>query len=460
MYYQLKFSGKQYQSLLQHLFPGDGKEAVAVALCGRFERENESVLLVHKLQLIPHDECERDYDFVNWKTERIVPLLEEAEKHNMGILKIHSHPDGYMQFSETDDISDAELFTSVFGWCEHDGVHASAVMAPCGRIFGRVFKPSMETSPIDKITIAGDEILIFKNSSLAEDDFSLRTRQAFGDDTYQKLKGMRAGVVGCSGTGSPTIEQLVRLGVGTIVIVDPDTVEKKNLNRILNTTLRDAELSRPKTDVLGDAAERIGLGTEVIRYNTNLYDSKAVLEELILCDVIFGCVDSVDGRHLISQLANFYLVPYFDLGVRLDADGKGGIKSITGSVHYIQPGCSSLFSRRLYTAKRLADENILRQNPEEFRSLEKQGYVHNANVERPAVISINMQISSAAVNEFLNRLHPFKDETPNHYAKVTLDISGGCIINESESDFDQDLHSESWAGRGDCKPFLRLMELS
>jgi len=459
VYYQLKIAGKHYKSLQQHLFPGDGKEAVAVALCGRYERDGISILLTHKIELIPYDECERDPMFVNWKTERIIPLLEEAEKHNLAIMKIHSHPTGYPIFSDTDDESDNELFKSVFGWCDHNGVHASAVMIPNGNIFGRVFTHEMEIFPINKISVAGDLIKIFEDEVVTKDDFSLRTRQAFGDGTYNKLKQMKIAVIGCSGTGSPTVEQLVRLGLGTIVIIDPDDVEKKNLNRILNTTFDDAEKKRYKTDVLFDAINKIGLGTKVIKYNVNLYDSREALDELITCDAIFGCVDSVDGRHLISQLTNFYLIPYFDLGVRLDSDGFGGITAITASVHYIQPGCSSLFSRKLYTSKRLADDNLLRQSPEDFKLQEKQGYVKNATVDRPAVISINMQISSMAINEFLNRLHPFKDESPEYYAKVTMDYSGGCIMNEAESDFELDTNSEKWVGRGDCKPFLRSMEL-
>jgi hypothetical protein len=32
-------------------------------------------------------------------------------------------------------------------------------------------------------------------------------------------------------------------------------------------------------------------------------------------------------------------------------------------------------------------------------------------------------------------------------------------MNESEQDFEQDLLSDKWVGRGDCKPFLRLIEL-
>lgn len=461
MQYQLRVSGKHFQMLQQHLFPGDGKEAVAVALCGRCEKNGLSVLLTHKIELIPHNECKRFEDFIQWKTERIISLLEQAEKNNMAILKIHSHPSGYPKFSKVDDDSDFEFFKSVFGWCDYDGVHGSAVMLPDGEIFGRVFTHEIKHSPFNKISVSGDVIHIWnKSANKVSDEFSLRTIQAFGEGTYSKLKEMKVGVIGCSGTGSPTIEQLVRLGVGSIVIIDPDKVEKKNLNRILNTTMSDAVNGRTKAETLSSVIEKIGLGTKVISLVANLFDSIEALHELITCDVIFGCVDSVDGRHLVSQLTNFYLIPYFDIGVRLDADGKGGINNIIASVHYIQPSCSTLLSRGLYTEKRLFDDGLLRQDPTEFAKRERMGYVHNANVDRPAVISINMQISSMAIIELLNRLHQFKEDAPTKYAKVMMDYCGGCIENAPEESFVQDLSSAKWAGRGDCKPFLRMSELS
>ena len=42
------------------------------------------------------------------------------------------------------------------------------------------------------------------------------------------------------------------------------------------------------------------------------------------CDVVFGCMDSIDGRHLLNKLATFYVIPYFDPSVKLEADGTGG----------------------------------------------------------------------------------------------------------------------------------------
>lgn len=459
MEYQLRFSGSHYSSIREHLFPGDGKEAVAIVLCGRYEHEGVSILLTHKVVLIPHEECERTPLNVNWKTDRLVPLLEEAAKKNMGILKIHSHPTGYPNFSETDDISDRELFSSVFGWCDYDGVHMSSVMLPDGQVFARAFSPDLQPLSVGKVSIAGDQILIWHNCiESSNKDFSLRTIQAFGEGTYDMLTQLRIGVIGCSGTGSPTIEQLSRLGVGELVIVDPDTIEVKNLNRIVNSRM--ADVGKSKVEVISEAIKSQGLNTKVTACAQNLYDDLELLKKLVECDVLIGCMDTVDGRHLLSQLANFYLIPYFDLGVRLDADGAGGIKSIVASVNYIQPGRSSLLSRGLYTDKRLFDDSLRRQMPEEFAEREKAGYVHNANVNSPAVISVNMQISSMAVNELLNRLHPFKDEPPGDYAKVMMDFCGGCIENTSEEDFDLDNAAVSWAGRGDCSPYLRMPELS
>jgi len=74
---------------------------------------------------------------------------------------------------------------------------------------------------------------------------------------------LSVGVVGCSGTGSPVIEQLVRLGVKRLILIDPDIVEAKNLNRIINSTVDDVENKKSKVLAIADAVQRIGLGTKV-----------------------------------------------------------------------------------------------------------------------------------------------------------------------------------------------------
>lgn len=458
---QLRISGFHHEVLKQHLLPVDGREAVAVALCGRFSDAESEILLMHDLTLIPHDECySREPDLLHWSTERIQHYFERIGKTDFALLKIHSHPGGYDKFSRTDDISDNEFFDSAFGWAINDKPHASAVMLPEGKIFGRFFFSDLHHEPIDKILVAGDTIQKYSYSKkISKADFALRTIQAFGERTYQSLSELTVGVVGCSGTGSPVIEQLVRLGIGKLVLVDPDSVERKNLNRILNTTNVDAKKGKPKVAALADAIKKIGLGTVVNSRKANLYDDVETLRALIKCDVVFGCMDSVDGRHLLNQLSSFYLLPYFDLGVKLEANGFGSIDKICGSVHYLQPCKSSLITRGVYTTEDLRASSQFRKNSEEFENLRKEAYIKNVNVNNPAVISVNMQVASHAVNEFLNRIHPFKAEHPSKYAASTIDITEGYIVNSAESDFEQDTYLKKKSGRGDMLPFIEMSEL-
>lgn len=390
-----------------------------------------------------------------------MPYFERISQSDLAIIKIHSHPEGYERFSDVDDRSDHEFFESVFGWSNCDEPHASAVMLPEGKIFGRMFFPDLRHEPIDCISIAGDIIHHYKKiNNVVIDEFALRTVQAFGEKTYRALRELTVGVVGCSGTGSPLIEQLVRLGVGKIVLIDPDTVEFKNLNRILHTTTQNAEFHAPKVEVISKAIREIGLGTKIKSFQKNLYDGTEPLKSLINCDAVFGCMDSVDGRHLLNQLCSFYLIPYFDLGIKLQADGNGGVDKICGTVHYIQPGKSSLLSRGLYNMEEVRAAGQYRQNSEEYERLKKQAYIKNVSVHNPAVISVNMQIASHAVNEFLNRIHPYKSEKPSQYAASTIDITDGYIVNVPESDFEVDSYLRKRIGRGNVIPFLETPELS
>lgn len=60
-------------------------------------------------------------------------------------------------------------------------------------------------------------------------------------------------------------QQCKRAGIGRLVLIDPDAVEGKNLNRIANSGKEDAYLGRPKVFVLASAVARMGLAHESVR---------------------------------------------------------------------------------------------------------------------------------------------------------------------------------------------------
>jgi len=453
---KLRFSGKQHASLQTHLFPGDGNEAVALALCGRRSSEEQQILACQRLIPVPYDQCiQRTAQRVQWKSDVLEPLFIEASQKGVALVKIHSHPTGYPEFSSFDDVSDGNLFRSLYGWVDSDLPHASCVMLPDGSVFGRAAFPGGTFGEL-RVVIAGDDIVF---STAAENvevgEFTLRNQQLFGRRTVTMLKELRVGVVGCSGTGSPTVEQLTRLGVGELVLVDPDVFEVKNQNRIVNGM--GCDLGRLKVDVLGDAVERMGLGTKIHRIPQSLSTVEAVLA-IASCDVVFGCMDGLEGRHVLSRIASHYVIPYFDVGVKLFADGQGGVSQVCGAVHYIQPGGSSLLSRGVYTLERLRAAARKRADPLSYAAEQAQGYIERVEEESPAVISVNMQMSAIAVNEFLARLHPYRNASNSDSAITRVSLTGSQIAHEPDGE-PCALFSKL-VGLGDTRPLVGLPSIT
>ena len=123
---RLAISGKHHQALRAHLFPGDGKEAVAFALCGRARRNDLELLLVQEILPVHYGACfVRTPSRVTWPGVVLDPILTRALEQGLALVKIHSHPNGYPWFSSTDDESEATVFPSVFGWLGDQGPMAN-----------------------------------------------------------------------------------------------------------------------------------------------------------------------------------------------------------------------------------------------------------------------------------------------------------------------------------------------
>jgi len=445
--------------LLDHLFPDDGCEAVAIGVCGQRRGSGRHRLLLQDLFLVPYSACSvRAPDRVTWSTDILIPILQKAAILGMAIVKIHGHR-GYDRFSNVDDHSDRSLFPSIHGWFGEDFPHASVVVLDNGRMFGRTIDSDGLFTNLDCINVVGDDLPFWysTNDGNPVPEFARRISQSFGAGTYERLKRLRIAVVGCSGTGSPVIEQLARNCIGELVLVDPDIVEKKNLNRILNSSMMDAISGEAKVQVAKRSVEKMGLGTTVRAIQSSLFSPSAV-EAVGECDIVFGCVDSIDGRHLINKLATFYLLPYFDLGVKLEADGVGGVEQVCGTVHYLQPGGSSLFTRGVYNLEQVRAAGLKRSDPQAYKGLLEEGYIRGIQEDRPAVVQLNSLIASLAVNELLARLHPYRIDPNADYAIHRLSLSHGIYEHETDGEPCQMLLRHS--GRGDVNPLLDWPELS
>ena len=125
-----------------------------------------------------------------------------------------------------------------------------------------------------------------------------RNRQGISVQQQRTLFGSRVAVIGCGGLGGYIIEELARLGVGTIIAIDPDVFEEHNLNRqILSTP---ATLGRPKVEAAAARVAEINPAVTVAKFQV-FYSYKNGAELLHDADVVVDALDSIPTRLALAE---------------------------------------------------------------------------------------------------------------------------------------------------------------
>ena len=119
-----------------------------------------------------------------------------------------------------------------------------------------------------------------------------------GGPGQQKLKRARILVVGAGGLGAPALQYLAAAGVGTLGIVDSDTVSLSNLQR--QVIHRTADIGRAKTESAGNAVHALNPNVSVELHALRLTDANAAsLVEAY--DLVLDCSDNFATRYALSD---------------------------------------------------------------------------------------------------------------------------------------------------------------
>jgi molybdopterin/thiamine biosynthesis adenylyltransferase len=219
-----------------------------------------------------------------------------------------------------------------------------------------------------------------------------RQIRAFGTSGQQALKSLRVGIVGLGGTGSVVLQELVYLGVRDFVLLDPDTVEKTNLNRLVGAT--PSSLRKPKVDVAAAWAKRINREITVTAKKDSALRAE-VTRSLAEVDFLFCCTDSHGSRAVLNQFVYQYLVPAIDMGVVIATAG-GRVTHVAARTQMLAPGLACMACGNLLDA-----EQVRRDLMTDFER-QQDPYIVGQREPAPAVISLNATIASMAITMFLN----------------------------------------------------------
>src|SRR3954471_2885682 len=126
-------------------------------------------------------------------------------------------------------------------------------------------------------------------------------------DGQKRLKNAKVLAVGAGGLGSPALLYLAAAGVGTLGIIDFDTVDESNLQRQVIHGVSD--VGRPKAESAADSIREINPLVNVVIHNTAL-DRDNVKDIFSQYDLIVDGTDNFATRYMVNDAAVLLGKPY------------------------------------------------------------------------------------------------------------------------------------------------------
>lgn len=450
MDFTLTISGADAALLQRIIFSVPGVEGAAYLLCGRSQTPHEQRFLVREVvPVADQDYLVREPYRLSIASRSYVALAKRAAIRGDSILFVHSHPTGIEDFSEQDDREEPKLM-QFFTDRLPQQPHGSLVVVSPSCMKGRVWNGGWRF--MSRIRQIGERFRFVDahNADSPISTFFDRQVRAFGKDIQRLLERMHVGIVGAGGTGSAVLEELVRLGVGTVSVFDGERFESSNVNRVYGSRVKDDDCAKVKI------AERhltgIGLGTRVRPYAGSI-NSERIARALRECDVVFGCTDRQAPRGTLVRLALWYLIPVIDIGVKITAE-EGVIRDVIGRVTVLMPGEACLFCRGRISAEMIRLESL---SPEEWAALADEDYAPELQEPAPAVIPFTTAVASQGVQEMLHRLTGFMGA--DRHSSETLMLFHDRTVRTNRSPANPDClcsQRQHW-GKGDRRNFLDLM---
>lgn len=155
-----------------------------------------------------------------------------------------------------------------------------------------VCETPVERRAVRRITAAGVPTLSLRHEppiDQPELDEGDRQLLAIGSSGQVALADTTVAVIGVSGGGSHVAQQLIHAGVGTLIPVDQDVVDGRNLRRVVGAVRDDIDRTK-KVMIPARLREVVRPEVEVIPIDGS-FPSTEGIARLRLADVLVGCVD-------------------------------------------------------------------------------------------------------------------------------------------------------------------------
>jgi len=428
--YQLVMTGETWATLAAHLFPGDHDEHGAVLGVSQVSTERGVRLLVRELRLagdgVDYVPGEQGYRMLT--PEFVRDAIIDFSNVGLGYLAAHCHGGTNEVGFSADDMNSHERGYPALRDLA-DGSIVGGLVFASSAIAGDLWLSDGTRVELTSARVAGRPMkTLFPGPPAIEKHDAEHDRQAriFGDRGQAVLDAQKVAVIGAGGAGSLLVEYLARLGVGHLVIIDPDRVETTNLPRIIGSRRFDAHTwvtspQRPKVlqalgrrfashkvHVARRVAQRARPTTKVDAVVGDIIDAQTA-QLLIDCDYIFLAADSMQARLVFNAIVHQYLIPGAQVGAKVQVDkATGEVVDVFSVSRPIVPGFGCLWCNSLISSSGLQEEAL------DPATRERQRYVDDDTVPAPSVITLNAVAAAHAADDYLFSVTELLDKDAPH----------------------------------------------
>lgn len=402
---------RAHELLMGHLFPGDRDEHGAVLRCGIVQNDKAIRLVVRKVDLAidGEDYGPGQYGYRALSTNFIHRNIIACRNEKLAYLAVHNHGgDQYVAFSDV-DMRSHELGYGALRDIGR-GIPVGALVFAPRAVEADVWLPDGGRARLGEFRVIGSAIERLYSSPRAaaaafapEADRQLRMFGAAGQALLGKAK---VAVVGLGGVGSLVSEYLARLGVGDLLLIDPDQIETSNLARVVGATRADVREQMFKVDIAARVAREAKPDIRIAAYKSDVTQC-SIAALVTSCDFIILAADSMRAKLLANAVAHQFFVPVIQLGSKVRSDQDGHLVEAMSVVRQIRPGSGCLWCNELIDPGQLAIE----AKSDEERIA--QGY--GTNEPNPSVITLNAVAAAHGVNDFLFDYLGLRRETATQF---------------------------------------------
>ena len=377
--YSAAFTAELHAELLSHLIRADHQEDLCFAVWYPSVGTARTTALLHHL-VLPRD-GERDvHGNVSFSPAYFERALGEAAAGGGGLAFLHSHLGPGWQDMSGDDVRAEQGHAAAAKGATGlplVGLTLGTDGAWSARFWIKTKPRRYERRWCSNVRVVGDPFRVTYADHLRPrpkfKEQLRRTVSAWGEDAHASLARLRIGVVGAGSVGTIVAEALARTGIKHLVLIDFDTVQDVNLDRLLHATLQTARRGESKVHSLASGIRSGATADDFIvtEIGYSIAEDKGYRAALD-CDVLFSCVDRPWGRSILNYIAYTHLIPVVDGGIQIEVSSRKTLRRADWKAHIATPGrrcleCLEQFNPGLVQAERegwLDDPDYIKGLPE------------------------------------------------------------------------------------------------